>query len=151
MNASILDPNGKTTLMQMGCFGIGITRLLASCIEQNHDEQGILWPSIIAPFHLIILQIDGHKSEDVILISESLYNKSLTLDIETMLDDRDRKTSPGVKFAEAELIGIPHRIVVSPRTLKDSTVEHTSRQTGEKTRVHLSEIEQFLKETVITD
>ena len=151
MNASILDPNGKATLMQMGCFGIGITRLLASCIEQNHDEKGILWPSIIAPFHLIILQIDGHKSEDVILISESLYNKSLTLDIETMLDDRDRKTSPGVKFAEAELIGIPHRIVVSPRTLKDSAVEYTNRQTGEKTRVRLSEIEQFLKETVITD
>ena len=94
---------------------------------------------------------DRHKSEDVILISESLYNKSLTLDIETMLDDRDRKTSPGVKFAEAELIGIPHRIVVSPRTLKDSAVEYTNRQTGEKTRVHLSEIEQFLKETVITD
>ena len=135
----------------MGCYGIGITRLLASCIEQNHDEKGILWPSAIAPFQLIILQIDAHKSSDVISVSESLYNKSLTLNVETMLDDRDRKTSPGVKLAESELIGIPHRVVVSPRTLKENSMEYTNRQTGEKERVNLEEFEQFLKGTLCTN
>ena len=151
MDASILDSNGKATLMQMGCYGIGITRLLASCIEQNHDKKGILWPSEIAPFRLIILQIDAHKSADVISVSESLYNKSLVFDIESLLDDRDRKTSPGVKLTESELIGIPHRIVVSPRTLKENAVEYTNRQTGAKTKVHIEDIEKFLKETVCID
>ena len=151
MNASILDSNGKASYMQMGCYGIGITRLLASCIEQNHDEKGILWPSAIAPFQLIILQIDAHKSSDVISVSESLYNKSLALNVETMLDDRDRKTSPGVKLAESELIGIPHRVVVSPRTLKENSMEYTNRQTGEKKRVNLEEFEKFLKGALRTN
>ena len=151
MTASVLDSDGKATPMQMGCYGIGITRLLASCIEQNHDERGILWPSIIAPFRLIIIQIEAHKSDEVISVSESLYSKSLTFNIETMLDDRDRKTSPGVKLTESELIGIPHRIVVSPRTLKENSVEHTNRQTGEKTKVSLEDIEQFLKGIVCID
>ena len=113
--------------MQMGCYGIGVTRVVASCIEQNHDEHGIIWPENIAPFSLVIVQIDAHKSELVRETSEALYVQAQQLGIEVLLDDRDKKTSPGVKFAESELLGIPHRLVISPRSLADNVVEYKRR------------------------
>ena len=144
MSASVLDQNGKAVPMQMGCYGIGVTRLLAACIEQNHDDKGIIWPDCVTPFQLIILQIDAQKSSSVTEVSESLYSKALTLGIETLFDDRDKRTSPGVKFNESELIGIPHRIVVSPRSLKDDCIEYTSRGTGQVTRINLEGLDEFL-------
>ena len=151
MNASVLDKNGKAIPIQMGCYGIGITRLMAACIEQSHDDRGIIWPNTIAPFQLIIIQIDSQKSADVGTMSESMYATALNFGIETILDDRDRKTSPGVKLNESELIGIPHRIVVSPRTLEKNSVEYTYRRTGEKSELNIEDVEGFLKKVVLAD
>ena len=143
-NATVLDENGKSTAMSMGCYGIGITRVVAACIEQNHDERGIIWPENIAPFDLIILQIDAYKSEQVKAFSESLYQEAQELGIEVLMDDRDKKTSPGVKLVESELIGIPHRIVVSPRSLAEGTVEYVRRAEGKKQAISMEKILGFL-------
>lgn len=144
LNATVLDENGKSITMTMGCYGIGVTRVVAACIEQNNDDRGIIWPENIAPFQLVITQIDAHKSDLVKEYSESLYSKALELGIEVLLDDRDKKTSPGVKFAESELIGIPHRLVISPRTLADGSIEHLNRRSGEKTMIDKDDGEGFL-------
>jgi prolyl-tRNA synthetase len=135
LKATVLNENGKAVALTMGCYGIGVTRVVAACIEQNHDNRGIIWPENIAPFRLIITQIDAHKSEQVVEVSEMLYQKAQSLGIDVLLDDRDKKTSPGVKFADSELIGIPHRLVVSPRTLADGVIEHLDRRSGEKSMI----------------
>ncbi len=132
LGASVLDVNGKSVIMSMGCYGIGVTRVVAACIEQNHDERGIIWPMNIAPFHVVIVLIDAQKSEQVSEYGEKLYQELPKLGLEVLLDDRDKKTSPGVKFAESELLGIPHRLVISPRSLADGIVEYTDRRSGEK-------------------
>ena len=129
----------------MGCYGLGVTRVVAACIEQNHDEAGIIWPDNIAPFHLVIVQLDAHKSEQVVTIAEQLYEQATALGMEVLLDDRDKKTSPGVKLAESELIGFPHRVVVSARSLADDCVEYTARREREKQQVASGEILDFLK------
>ncbi|MDA1372033.1 MAG: proline--tRNA ligase [Proteobacteria bacterium] len=148
LNATVLDENGKAVVMSMGCYGIGVTRVVAACIEQNHDERGIIWPDNIAPFNLIIVQIDAHKSTQVKEVSEFLYTKTTELGIGVLLDDRDKKTSPGVKFAESELIGIPHRIVISPRSLADGVVEYTRRADGEKQLINRDAVLEFLASTI---
>jgi prolyl-tRNA synthetase len=136
--------------MLMGCYGIGVTRVVAACIEQNHDQHGIIWPENIAPYQLIIIQIDAHKSEQVVDFSESLYLKTQALGIEVLLDDRDKKTSPGVRFADSELIGIPHRIVVSPRTLADGAVEYKKRAAKEKQLLAKDAVIDFLIQNTIS-
>ena len=138
LKATVLNEQGKAAVMYMGCYGIGVTRLAAACIEQYHDQRGIIWPDSVAPFHLIIVELDAHKSGQVRNQAEALYRQALAAGIEVLLDDRDRKTSPGVKLAESELIGIPHRLVVSPRTLADGEVEYSSRRGGEKSRIALA-------------
>lgn len=145
MQANVLDEQGKAVTMTMGCYGIGVTRVVAACIEQNHDEAGIIWPDNIAPFHLVIVQLDAHKSEQVVTIAEQLYEQATALGMEVLLDDRDKKTSPGVKLAESELIGFPHRVVVSARSLADDCVEYTARREREKQQVASGEILDFLK------
>ena len=150
-NATVLDENGKAVVMSMGCYGIGVTRVVAACIEQNHDERGIIWPDNIAPFNLIIVQIDAHKSAQVEEVSEFLYEKTTELGIGVLLDDRDKKTSPGVKFAESELIGIPHRIVISPRSLADGVVEYTRRADGAKQLINRDAVLEFLAGTIQTE
>jgi len=127
MNASVLDENGKTKIMEMGCYGIGVSRIVAAAIEQCHDDKGIIWPDNIAPFHVVIIPLNAHKSEEVTSISESLYEELQLAGMDVLLDDRDKKTSPGVKFADMELIGIPHRVVVSDRGLANSKVEYKKR------------------------
>ena len=144
MNATVLDDRGRAVVMTMGCYGIGVTRIVAACIEQNHDERGIIWPENIAPFHLIIVALDAHKSEQVVEYAERLYAETQAVGMEVMLDDRDRKTSPGVKLAESELIGYPHRIVVSARGLAEDSVEYTCRRSGEKQTIRTGEIEDFM-------
>jgi len=131
--------------MPMGCYGIGVTRVVAACIEQNHDAQGIIWPDAIAPFQLVIVLIDAHKSEQIAEVGERLYAHAQQLGAEVLLDDRDKKTSPGVKFADSELMGIPHRLVVSPRALADGVIEYKNRVAGEKQLIAKDEIETFVQ------
>ena len=151
MKASVLNVNGKAVLMTMGCYGIGVTRIVAACIEQNNDKQGIIWPENIAPFHLVIVQIDAQKSETVSEISEALYVKAQTLGMEVLLDDRDKKTSPGVKFADSELMGIPHRLVVSPRSLADGVIEYKRRGEDEKQLIDKDMSLEFLNSIVSSE
>jgi prolyl-tRNA synthetase len=145
LNATVLDENGKSVVMPMGCYGIGVTRVVAACIEQSHDAQGIIWPNAIAPFQLVIVQIDAHKSEQVAQYSEKLYQQAQSMGVEALLDDRDKKTSPGVKFADSELMGIPHRLVVSPRSLADGAIEYKGRVDEEKQLIDKDNIDNFLQ------
>ena len=144
LGATVLDEHGKAVVMSMGCYGIGVTRVVAACIEQNHDEKGIIWPENIAPFQLVIVQLDAHKSAQVPAVAESIYEQATAMGIEALLDDRDKKTSPGVKFAESELLGIPHRLVVSARGIAEDSIEYTFRRTGEKRQITSSSVTSFL-------
>jgi prolyl-tRNA synthetase len=141
MKADVLDENGRSATMTMGCYGIGVTRIVAACIEQRHDDRGIIWPENIAPFQLVVIPIDAHKSEQVTSISERIYQQAAESGIEVLLDDRDKKISAGVKFADAELIGFPHRVVISPRSLADGVVEYKNRTDPDK---HMVPVEDFL-------
>ena len=148
LKATVLDENGKAKTMLMGCYGIGVTRVVAAAIEQNYDDRGIIWPEAIAPFQVSIVQIDANKSEEVVSRSEELYNTLTEMGVEVLLDDRDKKTSPGVKFADAELMGTPHRIVFSSRGLKKGTVEYKARKDTKDDAVELAadDILSFIKE-----
>lgn len=140
MNATVLDESGKAQVMQMGCYGMGVTRLVGAIIEQNHDDSGIIWPEAIAPFSVIIIPVNAHKSEAVAKASEDLYASLTGKNIEVLMDDRDG-VRPGAKFADAELIGIPHRIVIGDRGLEKGVVEYQYRREGESRDVPLGEIE----------
>jgi len=147
MKATVLDENGKEKTMIMGCYGIGVSRVVAAAIEQNHDDRGIVWPNAIAPFQVAVLQIDANKSEEVVERSEALYNALKDMGVDVLLDDRDKKTSPGVKFADSELIGVPHRIVISSRGLKNGTVEYKARPDDKDGAVEVAadDILEFIK------
>ncbi|MBT6043143.1 MAG: proline--tRNA ligase [Gammaproteobacteria bacterium] len=151
MNATVLDENGKSAIMEMGCYGIGVSRIVAAAIEQCHDEKGIIWPDNIAPFHVVIIPLNAHKSEEVTAVSESLYAQLQAIGLDVLLDDRDKKTSPGVKFADMELIGIPHRLVVSDRGLENGQIEYKKRGMPDTQDVAVSDIVAFLKKTVLID
>ncbi len=138
MNCTYLDETGKPQLMAMGCYGIGVTRLVGAAIEQNHDERGIVWPDSIAPFTLVICPIGWGKSEAVRDTAINLYEKLTGSGIDVMLDDRDER--PGVMFADWELIGVPHRITIGDRGLKEGMVEYQHRHDKEATKVPLTEI-----------
>ncbi|MEN7341597.1 MAG: proline--tRNA ligase [Pseudomonadota bacterium] len=129
MQATVQGENGQPLVMEMGCYGIGITRVVAAAIEQNHDERGIIWPEPLAPWQVIIVPINAHRSEAVAKESEALYQTLTDAGLEVLIDDRD--TRPGVKFADAELIGIPHRIVIGDRGLKGGTYEYRYRRDSE--------------------
>ena len=148
LNATVLDQNGKTTVMTMGCYGIGVSRVVAAAIEQNHDEKGIIWPDALAPFHVTIIPMNAHKSEEVKETAERFYNELKALGFEVLMDDRDKKTSPGVKFADMELIGIPHRLVISDRGLKAGTIEYKHRRDAESSDKPVDSVIEFLKETI---
>jgi prolyl-tRNA synthetase len=126
MGAVVLDAQGKEQAMVMGCYGIGITRLVAAAIEQNFDARGIIWPEPIAPFQVALVPMNLHKSEPVRAATEPLYEALLAAGIEVVLDDRDVR--PGVKFADLELLGIPHRVVIGDRGLADGALEYRSRR-----------------------
>lgn len=125
MDATVLGESGKPVTVEMGCYGIGVSRVVAAAIEQNNDDNGIIWPEALAPFQVAIVPINGHKSETVQTASEALYQSLTAAGIEVILDDRDAR--PGVKFADMELIGIPHRVVLSDKGLKKGTVEYRGR------------------------
>ena len=127
MNARIQDANGKSTAMSMGCYGIGVTRIVASAIEQNHDKNGIIWPDAIAPFQLAIVPINAHKSAAVAEKCEQLYKELTAQGVDVLYMD-ESKARLGVMLADIELIGIPHRIVIGERGLNDGKIEYRSRR-----------------------
>ena len=143
MNATYLDENGKPQLMEMGCYGIGITRLLGAAIEQNHDERGIVWPDSMAPFTVVVCPIGYERSVDVKAAADALHDDLVTAGIDVVLDDRGER--PGAMFADWELIGIPHRVVISDRGLKEGQLEYQGRRDAAATRVAPAEIMGFLK------
>jgi len=145
MNATVLDENGKAVTMDMGCYGIGVSRVVAATIEQNHDERGIIWPDAIAPFTIAIVALKYEKSEEVREQAHKLYDELTAAGYDVLLDDRP-KISPGVKFADMELMGIPHRVVLSDRGLKAGTVEYKDRREADKSEVALDQIQALLVE-----
>lgn len=139
MKATVLNENGKAQTMIMGCYGIGVSRVVAASIEQNNDAQGIIWPETIAPFKIVIIPLNYQKSEAVKNVADELYSQMQAKGIEVLLDDRDER--PGVKFADMELIGIPHRIVIGDKSLNDGVVEYKNRRTGDTRNINLNEME----------
>ena len=144
MNAHVLDENGKAVVMPMGCYGIGVSRIVASAIEQNHDDRGIIWPAAIAPFELVLVPINMHKSQRLRDAAESLYQDLLAAGIDVLLDDR--KERPGVMFADMELIGIPHRLVISDSGLDDNKIEYRDRREPQNEYADLDKALVFIKE-----
>ena len=143
MNATFLAENGKSAFFEMGCYGIGITRLPAAAIEQNHDERGIIWPDAIAPFTLVICPIGMDRSADVKVAAETLYEQLLAAGVDVLLDDRGER--PGAMFADWELIGVPHRVTIGDKGLKDGHLEYQHRRDTAATKVPAGEIAAFVK------
>ncbi|RUM52623.1 MAG: proline--tRNA ligase [Methylococcus sp.] len=144
MNAVVLDEGGRSRAMTMGCYGIGVTRVIAAAIEQNHDQYGIIWPAAIAPFQVALLPMNMHKSERLRTAVEKLYQEMIDAGIDVLFDDR--KVRAGFMFADIELIGIPHRVVLGDRGLDSTTVEYKTRRDKDVTEVPLSKIVEFLKQ-----
>ena len=138
LNASFLDNNGKSQIMEMGCYGIGITRVVAAAIEQNHDERGIIWTDAMAPFAAVIVPMNYKKSEAVCEAADKIYADLLAAGVDVLLDDRDERA--GVLLADSELLGIPHRIVIGDRGLKEGNVEYARRTDSEAQSVPVGEI-----------
>ena len=148
MNATVLDAQGKAAVMTMGCYGIGVSRVVAAAIEQNHDDKGIIWPDAIAPFQIVILPMNLHRSQAVRDAAEVLYKELTDLGFDVLLDDRNER--PGVMFADMELIGIPHRIVIGDRGLESGVVEYKGRRDQDSRDIPRPELLAFLKTTVKT-
>lgn len=148
MNATVQDPDGKNQVLSMGCYGIGITRIVGAAIEQNHDDAGIIWPAPMAPFDVVLVAIDMHRSEAVHTAAEALYDELRNEGFEVLLDDRNAR--PGVKFADAELIGIPHRVVISDRSLAAGEVEYRHRRDSKSRNLKREEALKLLHETVVS-
>lgn len=142
MNATVQGEDGKNQVMTMGCYGIGVTRVVAAAIEQNHDDRGIIWPDAIAPFQVAILPMNMHKSFRVKDAAEALYKELRSHGIDVILDDR--KERPGVMFADMELIGVPHHVVIGDRNLDAEELEYKNRRTGEKQMIKQGDIVEYL-------
>jgi prolyl-tRNA synthetase len=138
MNATFLDVNGKPQFMEMGCYGIGITRLPAAAIEQNHDDRGIIWPDALAPFTVVVCPISPDRSPEVKAAAEKIYTDLMQAGVDVILDDRGER--PGAMFADWELIGVPHRVTVGDRGLKEGVVEYQHRRDGEASKVPVAEV-----------
>lgn len=143
MKATVQGEDGQNHVMIMGCYGIGVSRIVAAAIEQCHDDRGIIWPEAIAPFSVVIIPMNMHKSEKVQATAEKLYADLQALGIEVLFDDR--KERPGVMFADAELIGIPHTIVIGERNLDNGEVEYKHRAGGDKELIKVDDIVEFIK------
>ena len=144
MNASVLDESGQSKTLMMGCYGIGVTRIVAAAIEQHHDDKGIIWPAAMAPFQVILIPIGFATSTTVKTTTETLYQALIDAGIDVLLDDREER--PGVMFADAELIGIPHRVVISEKNLATGNLEYKGRRDTTAKAIPQSEIVRFLKD-----
>jgi len=147
MKATVLDENGKDRAMTMGCYGIGVSRIVAAAIEQNHDDNGIIWPEAIAPFQIAIVPINMHKSEQVKATCEALYEKLSSAGYEVLFMD-EAKARLGGMLADVELIGIPHRIVIGDRGLDEGKVEYRSRRETENQHIAMDKLDDFISENV---
>ncbi|SFA93220.1 prolyl-tRNA synthetase [Collimonas sp. OK607] len=148
MKATFLDENGKPQLLQMGCYGIGITRILGAAIEQNFDDKGIIWPTAIAPFEVVLCPMGYDRSEAVKEETDKLYETLSAAGVDVILDDRGER--PGAMFADWELIGVPHRVVIGDRGLKDGQLEYQGRRDTEATTVPLAEVADFIKARLVS-
>lgn len=143
MGAGVLNEQGKQQTLNMGCYGVGVSRIVAAAIEQNHDKNGIMWPQQIAPFKVVIVPMNMHKSETIAEAAQTLYTQLQDAGIEVLFDDR--KERAGVMFADMELVGIPHTIVIGQKSLDNGVFEYKSRRGGEKQEVPVAEIVDFIK------
>jgi prolyl-tRNA synthetase len=143
MQANVLDEASRDITLHMGCYGIGVTRIVAAAIEQNHDDKGIIWPEPIAPFEVVLVPLNQHKSPRVREVADRLYAELTEAGIEVLYDDRDAR--PGVKFADAELLGIPHRIVVGERGLEAGKLEYRGRRDAESTDLAAGDAVAFIR------
>ena len=148
MNATFLAEDGKPRHFEMGCYGIGITRLPAAAIEQNHDAKGIIWPDALAPFTVVVCPIGPDRSPEVKTAAEALYAELLQAGVDLMLDDRGER--PGAMFADWELIGVPHRVTIGDRGLKEGQVEYQHRRDAEPTKVALAEVAGLIKGRLVS-
>jgi len=146
MGATVLDETGRAVSMVMGCYGIGVSRVVAAAIEQNHDDKGIIWPTPIAPFQVALLPMNMHKSQRLREAADGLYAELQAAGIEVLFDDRPVR--PGFMFADMELIGIPHRVVLGERGLDEGQVEYRGRRDSENRFIPWAEIVGFLKERI---
>ena len=147
MNATVQGEDGRPMVMTMGCYGIGVTRVVAAAIEQHHDERGIVWPcDEMAPFTVAIVPMNMHKSESVQQFAEELYQTLLADGVEVIFDDR--KERPGVMFADMELIGVPHMLVIGEKNLANGEIEYKNRRNGEKQMIAKDDLLAFLKAQV---
>jgi prolyl-tRNA synthetase len=144
MHATVLDEQGNEVAMYMGCYGIGVTRVVAAAIEQNHDANGIIWPDPLAPFLVVLVPINYQKSERVQRTADSLYDEFRAAGIDVLLDDRDAR--PGVKFADSELIGIPHRLVIGERGLSAGNLEYRHRRETESTEISAAHAVAYIRD-----
>jgi prolyl-tRNA synthetase len=149
LKLGFLDESGKTQIMEMGCYGIGVTRIVAAAIEQNHDERGIMFPRAIAPFDVAIVPIGYHKSAQVKAAADQLYADLQAEGIDVLLDNRDER--PGAMFADMELIGVPHRVVIGDRGLKEGQIEYKGRRDAEPRNLPLNEAKNLIKSMVCGD
>ena len=147
MNATFLDVNGKPQFMEMGCYGIGITRLPAAAVEQNHDDKGIIWPDALAPFTVVLCPISPDRFPEVKAAADTLYAELLAAGVDVILDDRCER--PGAMFADWELIGVPHRVTIGDRTLKEGVVEYQHRRDTEATKVTLGEVAALVRSKLV--
>lgn len=143
MNCGVLSESGKHETLTMGCYGIGVSRIVAAAIEQNHDKFGIIWPDAIAPFKLAIIPMNMHKSHRIKEVAESLYEQCQQAGIEVLFDDR--KERPGVMFNDMELVGVPHTLVIGERNLDNQQVEYKNRRSGEKQLVNIDAVMDLIK------
>lgn len=143
MNASVLNEGGKNEVLNMGCYGIGVSRIVASAIEQNHDKYGIIWPEPIAPFKVVLIPMNMHKSHRVKEVAEKLYAQLSEAGVEVLFDDR--KERPGVMFNDMELLGIPHSVVIGERNLDEQLVEYKHRRSGDKEKVAIDDVLTFVR------
>jgi len=143
MNATFLDEDGRPKHFEMGCYGIGVTRILGAAIEQKHDERGIIWPDAIAPFTVVICPIGYDRSADVKAAADQLYADLAASGLDVLLDDRGER--PGAMFADWELIGVPHRVVLGDKGLKDGVVEYQGREDKEATKVAVADAAAWVK------
>lgn len=143
MNAAVLNPQGKNQTLTMGCYGIGISRIVAAAIEQNHDKNGIIWNDTLAPFSVVIVPMNMKKSHRVAELAQRYYEQLQAAGIDVLFDDRIER--PGIMFADAELVGIPHTLVIGDRSLDNGVIEYKDRQSGEKQEVEIEQVIEFIK------
>ncbi|MBP9215741.1 MAG: proline--tRNA ligase, partial [Agitococcus sp.] len=146
LNCTVLGEDGKPFVVTMGCYGIGVTRVVASAIEQNFDERGIIWPDAIAPFHIALVPMNWPKSQRIQEEAQKLYEQLTAAGYEVFFDDRNER--PGVKFADIELIGIPHRLVIGEKGLDAGTIEYKGRRDAEARDIRFNELLNFLSKQV---